>query len=270
MKLSKIFSTTTGAAVLAVSAMATPFAVQAEASGNIGVYSAYVLRGITNDMENGNTAVQGGLDWSSDSTGIFLGYWGSNLDYTSGASIPTFDDNGNATGSKEGCVNAGDCPENGFENDFYGGWAGQFGDFGVDVGLIYYYYLGVMESNGLEIPVNLSWRDLTLGMKYLTNDVTWGNAGDIYWTLGYDFALPADFTLGALLGYYTYEKGGEFIQTSTTEKSSAFRHFDLTLSHPIGETGADMSITAIFGGEDRFGNDQANTVVLGVSYGFDI
>lgn len=270
MKLSRKLASVAVATSLSVPAMIMTTPAHAEASGNIGVVSEYVLRGITNDMENGNTAVQGGLDWSSDSTGIYLGYWGSNLDYTSGASIPTYDDNGNATGSKEGCANVGDCPENGFENDFYGGWAGTFGDFGVDVGLIYYYYLGVMESNGLEIPVSASWKDLTLGMKYLTNDVTWGNAGDIYWTLGYDYALPSDFSLSALLGYYTYKKGGEFIQTSSSEKSSAFRHFDLTLSHPIGDTGADMSITAIVGGEDRFGNDQANTVVLGVSYGFDI
>lgn len=270
MKLTKRFTLSACAAALAIPAMATPMAAQAEASGNVGVVSAYVFRGLTNSMENDNTAVQGGFDWSGDSTGIYLGYWGSNLGYTSPATITTYDDNGNVTGSKEGCAKPGDCPNKGFENDFYGGWAGEFGNFGVDIGLVYYYYLGVMESNALEIPFGVSWRDLSLGMTYMTTDVTWSNAGDIYWTLGYDFALPSDFTLGALIGYYTYEKGGEFIQNSTTAKSSAFRHFDLTLSHPIGDTGADMSLAVILGGEDRDGVDQADTVVLGVSYGFDI
>lgn len=278
MKLSKRLTSLTGAAALTVSAMATPMVAQAELSGNINVYSAYVLRGITNAMENENTAVQGGFDWSHDS-GFYLGYWGSNLGYTSRSTVAdlttgdvsqvpgTVDKNGSTITT---CESAGDCPAAGFENDFYGGYSGSIGDFGYDVGLIYYYYIGVEESNGLEIPASVSWSGATLGLKYLTNDVVWGNAGDIYWTLGYDFSLPKEFTLSALLGYYTYSKDGDYIPETPEAKSSAFRHFDLTLSHPMGDTGLDMSITAIIGGEDRFGTDQANTVVLGISYGFDV
>ena len=277
MKLTKRFTSLSGAAALAISAMATPMAAQAELSGNIGVYSAYVLRGITNAMENENTAVQGGIDWAHDS-GFYLGYWGSNLGYTSRATVAdlTTGEVGQVPGSVDKgtstittCENDGDCPAAGFENDFYLGYGGSFGSVDYDIGLIYYYYIGVEESNGLEVPFSLSWSGATLGLKYLTNDVVWGNAGDIYWTLGYDFSLPAGFTLGAVLGYYTYSKDGDYIPEVPEAKSSAFRHFDLSLSHPIGDTGADMSITAILGGEDRFGIDQANTVVLGVSYGFD-
>lgn len=277
MKLTKRFTTLTGAAALAVSALATPMVAQAELSGNIGVYSAYVLRGITNAMENENTAVQGGVDWSHDS-GFYLGYWGSNLGYTSRATVAdlTTGEVGQVPGSVDKgtstittCASDGDCPAAGFENDFYLGYGGSFGSVDYDIGLIQYYYIGVEESDGLEIPFSLSWSGATLGLKYLTNDVVWGNAGDIYWTLGYDFSLPAGFTLGAVLGYYTYSKDGDYIPEVPEAKSSAFRHFDLSLSHPIGDTGADMSITAILGGEDRFGIDQANTVVLGVSYGFD-
>ncbi|WP_455222288.1 TorF family putative porin [Kaarinaea lacus] len=278
MKLTKKLTTVTGAAALAVSALATPLVAQAELSGNVGVYSAYVLRGITNSMENDGTTVQGGIDWSHDS-GFYLGYWGSNLGYTTTATVAdlTTGDVGQeplviakGTGAVIACESVGDCPAAGFENDFYLGYAGSLGSVDYDIGLIQYYYIGVEESNGLEIPFSVSFSGATLGLKYLTNDVWWGNAGDIYWTLGYDFSLPKDFTLSALVGYYTYQKDGDYIPEVPEAKSSAFRHLDLSLSHPIGDTGADMSITAIIGGEDRFGNDQANTVVLGVSYGFDV
>jgi len=277
MKLSKRFTSLTGAAALAVSALATPMAAQAALSGNIGVYSAYVLRGITNAMENDGTAVQGGIDWSHDS-GFYLGYWGSNLGYTSTVYVADPIDGvvsqqpgsvSKGTSTIITCESPGDCPAAGFENDFYLGYSGAMGSVDYDIGLIQYYYIGVEESNGTEIPFSVTWSGATLGLKYLVSDVVWGNAGDIYWTLGYDFSLPKGFTLGALLGYYTYSKDGDYIPETPDAKSSAFRHLDLKLSHPIGDTGLDMSLTAIIGGEDRFGTDQANTVVLGISYGFD-
>ena len=34
--------------------------------------------------------------------------------------------------------------------------------------------------------------------------------------------------------------------------------------------GADMSLSYIFGGKDRFGGDLDDQIVLGLSYGFDI
>ncbi|MGB5308998.1 MAG: TorF family putative porin, partial [Arenicellales bacterium] len=51
--------------------------------GNIGIFSSYVLRGITNSPENDNAAIQGGLDWGFG-PGFYLGYWGSNLGYGDG------------------------------------------------------------------------------------------------------------------------------------------------------------------------------------------
>jgi len=283
MKLTKRFTTLTGAAALAVSALATPMVAQAELSGNIGVYSAYVLRGITAaesfGYENDGAAVQGGLDWSADNSGWYVGYWGSSLSYTSDPTIDTYDDNGNVTGSVDGCLKADDCPAVGFENDIYAGYSGTAGDFGYDVGLIYYYYIGVMEANGLEVKLSGSWKGATLGVNYLTNDVAWGNTGDMYWTLGYDFSLPKDFTLGATLGYYMYEKSGKYVPPSRPDpdsvltlgaKSSAFRHLTLSLSHPIASSGFDMNLDWIIGGEDRYGISQPMTFVLGVSSGFDI
>jgi uncharacterized protein (TIGR02001 family) len=229
---------------LAVSAAAVPMAAHADLSGNIGVYSQYVLRGITNAPEDPNAALQGGFDWSAPS-GVYVGYWGSSLGYSS---------------------KAGD----GFENDIYGGYAGTVGDFSYDLGAIYYAYVNVDDSDAFEITGRAGWGPVTLGLNYLTKDVAWGNQGDIYWTAAFDYGLPMDFAFNATLGYYTYKKNGEFLPETPDSESGAFRHLNLGLSHPIGKTGADMGVTYIIGGKDRYGVDQDNAMVFNVSYNFDI
>src|SRR5713226_777451 len=84
-------------------------------TGNITLASEYRFRGI--DQTFGKPAIQGGLDYSH-SSGIYLGNWNSNV--SSGAGYP----NGN------------------IEMDLYGGYKRAFGDFGADVGFIYYAYPG--------------------------------------------------------------------------------------------------------------------------------
>lgn len=84
-------------------------------TGNVGVFSSYRFRGI--DQTNGKPAIQGGIDYSHAS-GFYAGNWNSNV--SSGAGYP----DGN------------------IEMDFYGGYKTTFGDFGLDVGGLYYYYPG--------------------------------------------------------------------------------------------------------------------------------
>ena len=106
------------AAALGVPGLA---AAQAAASsphtftGNMSLVSDYRFRGITQTY--GKPALQGGFDYSH-SSGIYLGNWNSNVN--EGAGFPS----GN------------------LEMDFYGGWKQSFGDFGIDLGAIYYYYPG--------------------------------------------------------------------------------------------------------------------------------
>ncbi len=223
--------------------IATSAAQAASVTGNIGVHSKYILRGITNVPESDNPAVQGGFDVGFDN-GLYLGYWGSSLDYS---------DPGKS---------------NGFENDIYGGYGGSIGDFSYDVGLVQYYYINIDDFDGTEAYGSVGYGPFSLGAKTLLNDVVWGNQGDTYWTAGFSYDLPKDFTFDATLGYYTYEDTGKYI-TSTGE-SSAFRHLNLGLSHPIGNTGADMGVTFVMGGKDRDGNDQDNAVFFSLTYGFDI
>ena len=244
--------------VTAVAGMmvAAPMLSSAGVSGNIGVFSDYVLRGNNGPAgtEGNGPVVQGGFDYSGDS-GIYAGYWGSNLGYSNGST---------ATG---------------FENDFYAGWGGSSGDLNYSIGFIQYYYLHVNDSNLTEINPTIGYGPVTFGFKYLASDGAWGNSGDIYWTLGYSTSLPADFSLSATAGYYTYEKSdnskmcaaaGMASGCTITTKSSAFKHLDVSLSHPIGKTGADMSVTYTLPGKDRTGADLKDAIVFGVKYGFDI
>ncbi|MAM87197.1 MAG: hypothetical protein CME36_07800 [unclassified Hahellaceae] len=220
---------------------------QAELSGNIGVFSKYVLRGITTTTENNGAVVQGGFDYAHES-GLFAGYWGSSLSYAGADSNPSTDAE--------------------FENDFYAGWAGDVGAVNLNAGLIYYYYMDTEDANGFEFAGSVGAGPVTLGVKYLLEDVLWGNQGDTYVTLGASQALPSDFEVSATAGYYFYGDEGDFV--AETAESSGFRHLDLSLAHPVGNTGADMSVTYIVGGDDRNGVRQEDTVVLGVKYGFDI
>ena len=84
-------------------------------TGNVGLFSEYRFRGISQTF--GKPALQGGFDYSH-SSGIYLGNWNSNVN--SGAGFPA----GN------------------LEMDLYGGWKKAWGDWGLDVGFIYYYFPG--------------------------------------------------------------------------------------------------------------------------------
>jgi len=243
------------AVAAAVAGLAAPLAARADITGNIGVYSKYVLRGITNNAENDGVAVQGGLDWSH-SSGVYLGYWGSNLDY--------------------GMTRSSTTTVTGFENDIYGGYGFKAGPVDLSFGLIQYLYTQVADSDGTELVGSAGWGPVKGGFKYLLKDVAWGNKGDTYLTLDFQHALPANYEFNATLGYYLYTDSGEFIPA--TAENSGFRHLDLKLSHAIGggasgalgKTGftPHVSLTYVVGGEDRQGVKQGNALVLAFTTGF--
>lgn len=130
-------------------------------TGNLTLATSYRFRGI--DQTFGKPALQGGIDYSH-SSGLYVGNWNSNV--SSGA------------GFAEGNI----------EMDFYGGYKTTFGDFGVDVGALYYYYPGSnsrplggtnakhLSANAsgtvdnLELYVAGSWKFLTLKYSYAVKD----------------------------------------------------------------------------------------------------
>jgi len=258
MLLNKKITPVALATTLALSGLALPTIANADLSGNIGVHSKYLLRGIYD--ENPNAAVQGGFDWSNDS-GFYLGYWGSSLGYHYKKDYVPATDTTAAIGT--------DYTTNGFENDLYGGFAGEAGGLGYDIGLIQYVYLNVDDSDLTEATLKLSMADGYVRMQYLLNDGVWGNSGDIYWTAGYAFGLPSDFGLSFDAGYYTYDDSASDYGV-TTSSTSEFRNLNITLSHAVGTTGADMYVQYTVAGKDRNAVSYDDSIVMGLTYGFDI
>jgi len=212
-------------------------------SGNIGIFSQYILRG---GVESNDAVIQGGLDYEM-SSGIYLGYWGSSLPDRSVYS-----------------------PTASFEHDLYGGYKGKIGNFGFDLGLIRYVYQNNADADATEVKGRLEIGPVTLGFNTLLDDVTWGNEGDTWWTISASKKIGRGFTVSATAVFYSYENAGQFESSLGTTNDDGFKNLDVTFSHAIGKTGADANFTYVVGGEDRTGTDVEDQVVFSVTYGFDL
>ncbi len=146
-------------------------------TGNVGFFSQYIFRGIT--QTDKEPALQGGLDYAH-SSGIYLGTWGSNVSILRDTNLYS------AGGS--------------LEWDFYGGYKGAIGksDFGYDVGALWYYYPGTEApgantANTLEAYGALTWKWLSAKLSYALSDKVFG-VGDAQGT--YYLDLSANIPLG--------------------------------------------------------------------------
>jgi len=150
-------------------------------TGNMGLYSQYIFRGLT--QTNGEPALQGGFDYSHAS-GAYVGTWASNISwlhhfgtYTGGGSL---------------------------ELDIYGGYKGTFGksDLGYDVGLLYYWYPGDVapgftRADTLEAYGALSWKWLSGKFSYSLDDKTFGvtdSRGTYYFDLTANYPITDKLT----------------------------------------------------------------------------
>jgi uncharacterized protein (TIGR02001 family) len=123
---------------LLCAAAALPLAVHAQAaappapepdytlSGNLAIGSDYRFRGFS--QTDYQPTVQGGVDFAHKS-GFYLGNWNSNVSSNLYNGSP-------------------------IEMDFYGGWKTTIDKFGLDLGVIYYYYPGSGEYNPSFKPKN--------------------------------------------------------------------------------------------------------------------
>jgi len=154
-------------------------------TGNVGIYSDYIFRGISQTAED--PALQGGFDYAH-SSGIYLGTWASNIE--------SLDLNG---------AN--------LEWDFYGGYSGSVGDVGYNVGLLKYYYpgqTGTSDIDTLELYAGVTYKWIGLKASYNLDDyfgVT-NSDGTVYWDLSFNYELPAQVMLGAHYGWTKYAGSG--------------------------------------------------------------
>jgi uncharacterized protein (TIGR02001 family) len=179
-------------------------------TGNLGIFSDYRFRGIS--QTNKKPAIQGGVDFAH-SSGIYLGNWNSNVDSAqyNGANI---------------------------EMDFYGGWKATFGDFGLDLGAIYYYYPGTGANNTTkidngEIYIGGSWGPLSAKYYYAVTDFFGADDSDGSWYI--NLAASHDFGNGfgvnAAVGYQGLKGGAR-----AAEIGGSFPGPDNIVDYKLGGT----------------------------------
>lgn len=158
-------------------------------SGNLGVFSDYRFRGIS--QTNKKPAIQGGIDFAHAS-GLYLGNWNSNVDSAmyNGANV---------------------------EMDFYGGWKTTVEGFGFDLGAIYYYYPGSGDNPGTfrvdntELYAGASWGPIALKYSYAVSDFFGvpGTKGAYYVLLSGAHDFGNGFGVNAAVGYQGGLKNGD-------------------------------------------------------------
>ena len=165
-------------------------------SANVGLFSQYVFRGISQTDEK--PAIQGGFDVSHKS-GFYVGTWASNISWIS-------DGNPDATASMEW--------------DFYGGYKFNItDDFTGDLGVLQYYYPGSYPANftnpnTTEVYFNLGWKWISVKYSYVLGNKIFGvrNASGSYYLEGngsYDIIDKVNDTIGKVtvighVGYQSY------------------------------------------------------------------
>jgi len=185
--------------------------------GNASLVTDYRFRGITQTF--GKPALQGGVDYSH-SSGIYLGNWNSNVN--EGAGFPT----GN------------------LEMDFYGGWKKSFGDFGLDLGAIYYYYPGANFSvaagtgptaanprtgatntgrvDNTELYIGGSWKFISLKYSHAISDyfLLPGTKNSNYLDLSANYDLGGGWGINGHIGRFSlknWDNGGVATKANYTD-----------------------------------------------------
>lgn len=169
-------------------------------TGNVGLYSQYIFRGLK--QTNGDPALQGGFDYSH-SSGFYAGTWASNISWLTDGAPPAYQSGGS------------------LEWDFYGGYKwGLPGDFTLDLGTLYYYYPGDANTTAVkgggplnptadtwEVYAGLSWNWLSAKFSYSMDNKTFGvldSSGTYYVDLSANYPVPN--TSLTLVAHYGMQK----------------------------------------------------------------
>ncbi|MGH8446116.1 MAG: TorF family putative porin [Solimonas sp.] len=199
-----------GAAAFSGSAMAG-------VTGNVGAVSEYMFRGVS---QGSGAAIQGGIDYAHDS-GFYVGLWGSNIDWGTGHA----------------------------ETDVYGGYATKFGDIGLDVGAIYYYYAEYKEDaygaaglnpNTFEGYVKVSYGPVALQYYYSPKyfggkEADGDNLKNSYIALVGAFPITDSISLNVSVGD-TLSSDEFYVTKSDGSLKKSYIDYNLGVSKTIDET----------------------------------
>jgi len=175
----------------------SPFTI----TGNFGIYSQYVFRGLT--QTDAKPAFQGGFD-IGHTNGFYAGTWGSNISWLHDAGVATHG----------GSV----------EWDFYGGYKYAIDDdAAIDAGVLHYYYpgtyvAGATNPDTTELYVAGAWKWLSLKYSHAVSN-TFGVAdsrNSRYLDLSANYPITAQFTLNAHVGRQEYAGGSNGFDNGDT------------------------------------------------------
>lgn len=158
---------------------------------NLGLYSQYIFRGLTQTGEE--AALQGGIDYAH-SSGFYAGAWASNISWLEDADL--YDNSS-------------------LEVDIYGGYAAEIGETGIayNVGLLQYLYpgdkmSGVKAAETTEAYGSLGYGWLTGKLSVVVSDGAFGfdhADGTTYTELNANIPLPwYGLTANAHIGYQDF------------------------------------------------------------------
>jgi hypothetical protein len=250
MKLRKLSLACSGLLLAGAGAPAMAEGVADYFSANVALTTDYVWRGIS--QTNEDPAIQGGFDFEHPS-GVYLGVWGSNVDFdtqenwsysrgfgvdwggfTAGGielspippwvSITSPSYTGPAFSFAPSLMRVDYESDASMELDVYGGYATEIGGVGLDIGFIHYDYPGESDLNFEEVYLGLSFGPAGVQVSHdFDNDNT-------YYEGGVSFDIVSGFALGAHIGHYDFDAGEDYTDWKLGVTKS-FGGFDFELAY---------------------------------------
>ena len=145
----------------AIAATLSSASAMADLTGNIGVVSDYIFRGIT---QTASSAANAGIDYEHES-GLYAGIWATNI---------------------EGAAGQGATGTGGLEIDTYVGFGGEVEDISYSIGFTHYEYTGDFDTTYDEINLGAGFGDFSVDVAMGSNENPGGTDPDYLWySLGY-------------------------------------------------------------------------------------
>jgi uncharacterized protein (TIGR02001 family) len=218
-------------------------------TGNLGIFSQYIFRGLT--QTNQEPALQGGFDYAH-SGGFYAGTWGSNVSVL----------------QDSGAYSAGGS----LELDIYGGYKGTFGksDFGYDVGLLYYWYPGDVapgfnKADTLELYGALSWKWVSAKLSFSLKDKTFGvgdSQGTYYLDLTATYPLPN--TKLTLIGHFGMQEYKGTTNGVSNDSFASYKDWKLGVNYGLPK---DFTVGVFYTSTDMSSMQEAFYTAAGTKLG---
>ncbi|MFT6084582.1 MAG: hypothetical protein ACJARD_000280 [Alphaproteobacteria bacterium] len=208
--------------------------------GSITVGTDYIFRGISQTSEK--PTLQAGVTWSHP-TGLYAGFWGSNVDYADGDESST-------------------------EMDLFLGYSSNIGGLTYDFGFIQYFYPGTdssMKYDFSEFMLGLSYDFdyFSAGASVNYSPEYWGGSGEAFYTAA-SFSVPLThgISLDSGVGYQTMQNPAGY------GLGNDYGEWHIGLTIPVKNVDINVKYTDTDFSQSECGEICDARVVASLSYNF--